>query len=113
MVMCDLMPGPERVERLRYRIGVDIGGTFTDCVAVDDSGARSVSKSPTTHGALSDGVLEAVRVNAEQIGLTREELLAATELFVHGTTVATNAVLTRTGSRTGLITTRGHEDAII
>jgi N-methylhydantoinase A len=96
-----------------YRIGVDIGGTFTDCVAVDASGARSVSKAPTTHGALSDGVLAAVRVNAEQLGLDTRALLADTELFVHGTTVATNAMLTRTGAKTGLITTRGHEDAII
>ena len=98
---------------MRYRIGVDTGGTFTDCVIVDEEGRRSVSKSLTTHGSLADGVLSAVEVNAEQLGLSRKELLAATDLFVHGTTVATNAVLTRNGSKTGLITTRGHEDAII
>ncbi len=96
-----------------YRIGVDIGGTFTDCVVADEQGGRTVSKAPTTPGSLQDGVLEAVAVNAEQLGLTRPELLAATELFVHGTTQATNAMLTRTGARTGLITTKGHEDAII
>jgi N-methylhydantoinase A/oxoprolinase/acetone carboxylase beta subunit len=96
-----------------HRIGVDIGGTFTDCVVVDEAGHRSVAKSPTTHGSLTDGVLAAVAVNAEQLGLSTRELLASTELFVHGTTVATNAVLTRRGARTGLITTRGHEDAII
>jgi N-methylhydantoinase A len=98
---------------VRYRIGVDIGGTFTDCVVADEHGARSVSKAPTTPGSLQDGVLEAVAVNAEQLGLTRAQLLAATDLFVHGTTQATNAMLTRTGARTGLITTKGHEDAII
>jgi N-methylhydantoinase A len=98
---------------VRYRIGVDIGGTFTDCVVADERGGRTVSKAPTTPGSLQDGVLEAVAVNAEQLGMTRQELLAATELFVHGTTQATNAMLTRTGARTGLITTRGHEDAII
>jgi N-methylhydantoinase A len=98
---------------VKYRIGVDIGGTFTDCVVVDGHGERSIAKSLTTHESLWDGVLEAVRVNAEQLGLTRAELLGATELFVHGTTVATNAALTRNGARTGLITTRGHEDAII
>ncbi|HUB76076.1 MAG TPA: hydantoinase/oxoprolinase family protein, partial [Solirubrobacteraceae bacterium] len=96
-----------------YRVGVDIGGTFTDCVIVDAAGARTVAKSLTTHGSLADGVLAAVALGAEQLGRSRGELLAATELFVHGTTVATNAVLTRTGARTGLITTRGHEDAII
>jgi len=98
---------------VRYRIGVDIGGTFTDCVVADEHGSRSVSKAPTTPGSLQDGVLEAVAVNAEQLGLTRAQLLAATDLFVHGTTQATNAMLTRTGARTGLITTKGHEDAII
>ena len=96
-----------------YRIGVDIGGTFTDCVVADERGGRTVSKAPTTPGSLQDGVLEAVAVNAEQLGLTRPALLAATDLFVHGTTQATNAMLTRTGARTGLITTKGHEDAII
>jgi N-methylhydantoinase A len=98
---------------VRYRIGVDIGGTFTDCVVSDQDGARTVSKALTTPGSLQDGVLEAVRVNAEELGLTRAELLASTELLVHGTTQATNAMLTRTGAKTGLITTRGHEDAII
>jgi N-methylhydantoinase A/oxoprolinase/acetone carboxylase beta subunit/N-methylhydantoinase B/oxoprolinase/acetone carboxylase alpha subunit len=58
-------------------------------------------------------VLEAVRLSAEEVGLSRRELLARTDLFVHGTTVATNALLTRTGARTGLITTRGHEDSIV
>src|SRR5204862_1174883 len=98
---------------VRYRIAVDIGGTFTDCVVADDQGGRSVSKALTKHDALAEGVLDAVRVNAEQLGLSRHDLLAATDLFVHGTTVATNAMLTRTGARTGLITTKGHEDAII
>ena len=98
---------------MRYRIGVDIGGTFTDCVVTDEQGARHVAKALTTPGSLQDGVLDAVAVNAEQLGMSRQELLASTELFVHGTTQATNAMLTRTGARTGLITTRGHEDAII
>jgi N-methylhydantoinase A len=96
-----------------YRIAVDIGGTFTDCVVADEGGGRTIAKSPTTPGSLADGVLAAVTANAEQLGLTRPDLLAATDLFVHGTTQATNAVLTRTGARTGLITTNGHEDAII
>jgi N-methylhydantoinase A len=96
-----------------YRVAVDIGGTFTDCVIVDEQGSRSTSKSLTTHDALSNGVLAAVETNAEQLGLSLEELLRETTLFVHGTTVGTNALLTRTGAQTGLITTRGHEDALI
>lgn len=96
-----------------YRVAVDIGGTFTDCVVVDEDGSRSISKALTTHDALSDGVLAAVETNAEQLGLTVEGLLGETTLFVHGTTVGTNALLTRTGARPGLITTHGHEDALI
>lgn len=96
-----------------FRIGVDIGGTFTDCVVVDGAGERTVSKSLTTHEALADGVLSALAVAAQELGLDRGQLLAGTEMFVHGTTVATNAILTHTGVRTGLITTRGHEDALI
>lgn len=72
-----------------------------------------MSKAPTTPASLDDGVLEAVRRGAEQLRLSPAELLRATDLFVHGTTQATNAMLTRTGARTGLITTRGHEDAIL
>jgi N-methylhydantoinase A len=98
---------------MRYRIGVDIGGTFTDCVVIDATGVSSASKSLTTPGSLSDGVLDAVRINAEGRGLSLGELLAATDAFVHGTTQATNAMLTRGGARTGLITTRGHEDNLI
>jgi N-methylhydantoinase A len=98
---------------MSYRIAVDIGGTFTDCVVTDDDGRRSVSKALTTHEALADGVLEAVQENAAQLGLSRHQLLSETDLFVHGTTVATNAMLTRSGARTGLITTKGHEDAMI
>ncbi len=98
---------------MSYRIGVDIGGTFTDCVVVDDSGQRSISKSLTTHGALYDGVVNAVTVNAEERGISLTALLDQTTQFVHGTTVATNAVLTHRGAKTGLITTRGHEDALI
>ncbi len=98
---------------MSFRIGVDIGGTFTDCVVADADGERTVAKALSTPGALEEGVLEAVRLTAEQLGLTRAQLLQRTDLFVHGTTQATNAMLTRTGARTGLITTRGHEDAII
>jgi len=95
-----------------YRIAVDIGGTFTDCVVVDEQGERTVSKALTRYGALDEGVVEAVALGARQLGMTGPELLAATELFVHGTTQATNALITRDGARVGLITTAGHEDVL-
>jgi N-methylhydantoinase A len=96
-----------------YRIGVDIGGTFTDCVVIDADGGRTVAKSLTTYDGFEKGVLAALEVAAEELGVERGELLAQTESFVHGTTVATNALLTRNGVKTGLITTRGHEDTLI
>jgi len=95
-----------------YRIAVDIGGTFTDCVVVDEQGERTVSKALTRYGALDEGVVEAVGLGARQLGMTGPDLLAATELFVHGTTQATNALITRDGARVGLITTAGHEDVL-
>lgn len=98
---------------MSYRIAVDIGGTFTDCVIADAQGSRTVSKALTTPGSLEDGVLDALAVGAEQLGISRAALLAATDLLVHGTTQATNSILTRTGAKTGLLTTKGHEDAII
>jgi N-methylhydantoinase A/oxoprolinase/acetone carboxylase beta subunit len=118
MVIRDHGPELDRIvdehqPRMSYRVGVDIGGTFTDCVVVDGAGERTVSKALTTHEALADGVTAAIEVAAGELGLSRAELLAATDIVVHGTTVATNAILTGTGVRTGLITTRGHEDALI
>jgi N-methylhydantoinase A/oxoprolinase/acetone carboxylase beta subunit len=95
-----------------YRIAVDIGGTFTDCVVVDEQGERTVSKALTRYGALDEGVVEAVALGARQLGMTAPELLAGTELFVHGTTQATNALITHEGARVGLITTAGHEDVL-
>jgi N-methylhydantoinase A/oxoprolinase/acetone carboxylase beta subunit len=97
---------------MNYRISVDIGGTFTDCVVVAETGRRNVAKALTSHGSLTDGVIESVSLNAAAFGLSLEELLSSTDLFAHGTTVATNAMLVHSGARVGLITTRGHEDAL-
>ena len=94
-------------------IAVDSGGTFTDCVVVDSDGTVTTAKSPSTPGDFSAGVLAAVTGAAEAMGLGLDALLAGTGLFAHGTTVATNALLTRSGPRVGLITTKGHEDALI
>ncbi len=96
-----------------YQVAVDIGGTFTDCVVVDENGHRTISKSLTTYDGLYKGVFNAVEVSADELGLSLNALLAQTSEFVHGTTVATNAVVTRRGAKTGLITTRGHEDSLI
>lgn len=100
-------------ERVRYVVAVDSGGTFTDCVVLDEAGATTRAKSPSTPPRYEEAVLRAVQEAARRLGLSLDELLRRTAIFAHGTTVATNLLITRTGARTALLTTRGHEDAII
>jgi N-methylhydantoinase A len=96
-----------------YFCGIDIGGTFTDCVIVDDEGAVTLAKASSTPPDFSQGFLDAIALGAERLGLGLEEFLARTDLLLHGTTVGTNALVQMRGARTGLITTRGHRDALI
>src|SRR5499426_225834 len=84
------------------RIAVDIGGTFTDLVAIDDQGQIYRSKSLTTPDDLARGIQDCL--NAAQIQVSKASF------FVHGSTVTINAVLERKGARTGLITTKGFRD---
>jgi N-methylhydantoinase A len=95
-----------------YRIGIDVGGTFTDLVAVDDAGRVTLAKAASTPADQSLGVMEGVGELAAALGLTPAALLAQTERIVHGTTVATNALLEQKGARVGLLTTEGHRDVI-
>ncbi len=88
-------------------LGVDIGGTFTDLILLDDSGELSTTKALSMPGELEIGVFNALRDAGAQKGLSVEELLARVSTFGHGTTQATNAVIERTGARTGLLATRG------
>jgi N-methylhydantoinase A len=96
-----------------YVVAVDSGGTFTDCVALSDAGVITRAKAPSTPPEFERGVLDAVERVAARIGVEMRELLADTVVFAHGTTVATNALITHTGAKTALITTTGHEDAIV
>ena len=96
-----------------YHIAVDIGGTFTDCAVIDGTGAiATTSKSLSTPPDFSQGFLAALGDAADSLALTTEALLQKTELLIHGCTVATNAMIERKGVHTGLLTTRGHEDAL-
>ena len=88
-------------------LGVDIGGTFTDLVLLNEKGELTTTKALSTPGELHIGVLNAIQDAAEQNGMTGEELLGKVATFGHGTTQATNAVIERTGARTGLLATRG------
>ena len=71
------------------QIGVDIGGTFTDLVCIDDTGCLHTAKTPSTPDDPSRGVLEGLSLLAERMALTLQAMLPATGLFIHGSTVAT------------------------
>ncbi len=93
-------------------LGVDIGGTFTDLVMMEEDGRISTAKALTTPGELETGVLAAIALAAEAKGIGLDELLGRVRVFGHGTTQATNALIERKGARTGLIATRGFGDTI-
>jgi len=95
-----------------YLVGVDIGGTFTDCVVLDAGGRITATKCPSTPENFAEGMLAALGLAAERLGLPFEAFCRRVAVLTHGTTVGTNALLQRKGARVGLITTRGHEDAI-
>jgi N-methylhydantoinase A len=97
---------------MMFRIGVDVGGTYTDLVATDESGRTVFAKSPSTPADQSLGVMAGLEELARRLNVTRPEMLAATDRLVHGTTVATNALLERKGAKVALITTEGHRDVI-
>jgi N-methylhydantoinase A len=94
------------------KIGIDVGGTFTDLVAVDDGGHSTLAKVASTPEDPSVGVMAGLDRMAELLHLPPAELLGRTERIVHGTTVATNALLEHKGAKVGLLTTEGHRDVI-
>lgn len=97
-----------------YIIGVDIGGTFTDAVAVNvESGAVFTAKSRTTPHDLIDGLYDSLRILAEQADIGLTKLLGGAIKFAHGTTQTSNVMFTWSGARTGLITTGGFGDEIL
>lgn len=98
---------------MEYYIAVDSGGTFSDCVVISDKGKIWTGKSPSTPPDYETGIINSVNDAAQTMGISLQSLLSDCAMFSHGTTVATNALLTREGCKTAIITTKGHEDAII
>src|SRR6267378_495572 len=95
-----------------WRIGIDVGGTFTDLAAVDETGRVVIAKCASTPRDQSKGLMEGLGLLAVECGTDLVGLLKSTERIVHGTTVATNALLERKGAKVGLLTTEGHRDVI-
>src|SRR5210317_320386 len=94
---------------MSYRLGVDVGGTFTDLLLINEStGETHTAKVPSTPEDSSIGVLNGIARICDESGIDP----ASVNRVMHGTTVATNAVLTGKGARVGLVTTSGYEDTL-
>ena len=94
---------------MTYRLGVDVGGTFTDLLLVDEnSGETFMAKVPSTPEDSSVGVLNGIERICEESSIDPKAVASV----MHGTTVATNAVLTRKGAKVGLVTTRGYRQVL-
>lgn len=95
-----------------YLVGIDIGGTFTDCAVVAPSGAVITAKAASTPPDFSQGVVAVLEAAAKRLDLTLPEFCSRIRLISHGTTTGTNTLIQRRGAKVGLLTTRGHEDVI-
>lgn len=96
-----------------YQVSADTGGTFIDVVVQDAASKQVIGKSLTTYDRVFRGMSDAIEVAANELGLSAKELLADTDLFIYGTTHATNAIVTRNIAKTALLTTAGFEDVLV
>lgn len=98
---------------VEYVVGVDIGGTFTDCAIVDEGGAITIGKALSTPGDFSHGVIAALHDVAKKLGFASEnDLVQSARLFLHACTIGENTLFVREGAKTGLIATRGFGDTM-
>ena len=96
----------------RYLIGVDIGGTFTDCVVVDSAGGISIGKVPSTPPDFETGFIESLRETAHRMGIDLAELIARADGIYHGCTVGTNALVENRTAKVGALMSAGHGDTL-
>ncbi|RPF97982.1 MAG: hydantoinase/oxoprolinase family protein, partial [Rhodospirillaceae bacterium TMED63] len=101
-------PSPPRFSN----IGVDTGGTFTDLVMIDEDGVIRTNKVLSTPNAPEQGVFDVLSRAATALNTSVPEILSQTGVFVHGTTVSTNALITRRGAKVGVLFTAGFEDTL-
>jgi N-methylhydantoinase A len=97
-----------------YIVGVDIGGTFTDCVVLSESGKMIIGKALSTPDDFAAGAVNALTDAAQNLGRSSaDEVLRSTRLFFHACTIGENTLITRAGAKTGLITTKGFADTLL
>ncbi len=97
----------------QYLVATDVGGTCTDTIVFAAGEPIRLGKSLSTPPDFANGVIDSIRVAAEAMKLTVPSLLAKTSLFIHGSTVVDNTILTRSGAKTGLVATEGFEDTLM
>lgn len=110
--ICEEVKGMRKKVGSGYKIAIDVGGTHTDAVAVNERGQLLIAKAETTPDDLTRGVLAACSKMTGQVGKRLEEFLAETELFLHGTTVGTNTVIQGKGPKVGCLVTQGFRDIV-
>jgi N-methylhydantoinase A len=96
----------------KKRVCIDVGGTFTDCLVMDESGLLQKFKASTTPSDPSTGLMNALKKAARHYGTDIGEFLGQIEVLVHGTTLATNILINERGSKAGMVTTKGFRDSI-
>src|SRR5208283_4031108 len=96
----------------KKRVCIDVGGTFTDCLVMDETGLLQKFKASTTPSDPSIGLMDAMKKAARFYKVELDEFLGQIEVLVHGTTLATNILLTGRGAKAGMITTKGFRDSI-
>ena len=97
---------------MKYVVGIDIGGTFTDLVCIDEEGNMTITKTPSTPADPGIAVIDGLTKIADVFGESLKEFLPSVVRLSHGTTVSTNTVLTWTGAKVGLICTKGFRDIL-
>jgi N-methylhydantoinase A len=95
-----------------YKLGIDVGGTFTDFFLVGDDGSSVMHKTLSTPEDSSIGFIAGIRELSAKLGIEEGVFIEKIDTIVHGTTVATNALLTQNGAKTALLTTKGFRDAL-
>jgi N-methylhydantoinase A len=111
---CDLRSRSNDSKRvnMKYKIGIDVGGTFTDFLLAFEDDSSKIYKVLSTPRDPSEATLEGLKEMAADCGLSLQEFLQQVTVIVHGTTVTTNAVLTCSGAKTALLTTNGLRDCL-